>query len=87
MGVYSPYGYSRRRRPCRHHDPLLQGAQYRTHLLRRSVREGGSVRNKTSGNLSHLPEDLIDVIRRALKGERFVAAEQAFEVTASRTAT
>ena len=57
---------------------------YRTHLLRRSYREGGSVKNETLGNLSHLPEALIDIIRRSLQGETFVPLAQAFEVTASR---
>ena len=57
---------------------------YRTHLLRRSYREGGSVRNETLGNLSHLPDDLVDIIRRALQGETFVPLGQAFEVLRSR---
>jgi hypothetical protein len=61
-----------------------KGREYRTHLLRRSYRDGDRVRNETLGNLSHLPEDLIDVIRRSLKGEQFVSVEQAFEITASR---
>src|ERR1700730_12850993 len=52
---------------------------YRTHLLRRSYREGGQVKNETLGNLSHLPESLIDIIRRSLRGETFVSLEQAFE--------
>jgi hypothetical protein len=56
---------------------------YRTHLLRRSYREGGKVRNETLGNLSHLPEPLIEVIRRSLKGETFVPVGEAFEVIAS----
>ena len=29
---------------------------YHTHLLRRSYREDGKVKNETLGNLSHLPE-------------------------------
>ena len=57
---------------------------YRTHLLRRSYREGGSVKNETLGNLSHLPDALIEIIRRSLQGETFVALGQAFEITASR---
>lgn len=61
-----------------------KGKVYRTHLLRRSYREGGSVKNETLGNLSHLPESLIDIIRRALQGETFVAAGEAFEVIGSR---
>ena len=58
---------------------------YRTHLLRRSYREDGKVKNETLGNLSHLPEPLVEIIRRALQGETFVPLEQAFEVVASRS--
>ncbi len=57
---------------------------YRTHLLRRSYREGGTVKNETLGNLSHLPEALIEIIRRSLQGEAFVPLAHAFEITASR---
>ncbi|MGH8681091.1 MAG: IS1634 family transposase [Burkholderiales bacterium] len=57
---------------------------YRTHLLRRSYREGGAVKNETLGNLSHLPEALIEIIRRALQGETFVALAHAFQISASR---
>jgi len=60
------------------------GKVYQTHLLRRSYREGGTVKNETLGNLSHLPEPLIEIIRRALRGETFVAAGEAFEVLGSR---
>jgi len=42
---------------------------YYTHLLRRSFRQDGKVLHETLGNLSHLPLDLIDFIRRFLKGE------------------
>ena len=56
---------------------------YRTHLLRRSYREGGKVKNETLGNLSHLPDALIDIIRRSLQGETFVPLAQAFEVVRS----
>lgn len=57
---------------------------YRTHLLRRSYRENGVVKNETLGNLSHLPDALIEVLRRSLRGETFVPLGQAFEVTRSR---
>jgi transposase len=57
---------------------------YRTHLLRRSYREDGVVKNETLGNLSHLPDALIDIIRRSLQGESFVPLGQAFEVGRSR---
>jgi transposase len=61
-----------------------KGRVYRTHLLRRSYREGGKVKNETLGNLSHLPEPIIDIIRRSLQGETFVPLTQAFEITRSR---
>lgn len=56
---------------------------YETHLLRRSYRDGGKVRNETLANLSHLPGELVEVIRRALRGERFVAASEAFDIARS----
>lgn len=46
-----------------------KGKVYQTHLLRRSYREGGKVKHQTLGNLSHLPPDLIDTIRRRLRDE------------------
>ena len=58
---------------------------YRTHLLRRSYREEGVVKNETLGNLSHLPDALIELIRRSLQGETFVPLGQAFEVVRSRS--
>jgi len=62
-----------------------KGQVYRTHLLRRSYREGGTVKNETLGNLSHLPDDLVEIIRAALQGTTFVPLNQAFEVTRSRS--
>ena len=47
---------------------------YETHLLRRSYREDGKVKNETVANLSHLPTDLIEMIRASLAGEVFVPA-------------
>jgi hypothetical protein len=57
---------------------------YETHLLRRSFREGGKVRNQTLANLSHLPAETIELIRRSLRGETFVAAADAFRIDRSR---
>ncbi|MDR0378976.1 MAG: hypothetical protein LBI62_03365 [Candidatus Accumulibacter sp.] len=51
--------------------------------MRRSDREDGKVKNETLGNLSHLPDHLVDIIRRSLRGERFVPVAEAFEVTSS----
>ena len=61
-----------------------KGREYATHLLRRSYREAGRVKNETLGNLSHLPDTLIDIVRRALRGETFVPANARFEVLRSR---
>ena len=56
---------------------------YTTHLLRRSYRDGDTVKNETLGNLSSLPLHVIDLIRRALKGEAFAPVAELFEVVAS----
>ncbi len=60
-----------------------KGRVYATHLLRRSYREGEKVKNETVGNLSHLPEPLIEVIRRALRGETFVSVGERLQVVRS----
>ncbi len=62
-----------------------QGKQreYVAHLLRRSYREGGKVQKETVANLSHLPDEVIELIRGALRGQRFVAAEEALAVERS----
>lgn len=57
---------------------------YCSHLLRRSYREDGKVKNETLGNLSHLPDSVIDLIRRSLAGETFVPAGETFEISSSR---
>jgi hypothetical protein len=59
------------------------GKEYVTHLLRRTYREGGAVRNETVGNISHLPEPLVELIRGYLRGERFRGVEESFAVEAS----
>jgi hypothetical protein len=56
---------------------------YTAHLLRRSYREGGKVKKETLANLSHLPEELIELIRGGLRGRRYVAAEDAVAVERS----
>ena len=57
-----------------------KGKVYRSFLLRRSVREGKHVRHQTLGNLSHLPAHVIDLVRRSLQGETFLAPGDAFEI-------
>ncbi|HXZ72211.1 MAG TPA: IS1634 family transposase [Streptosporangiaceae bacterium] len=56
---------------------------YETHLLRRSWREDGKVRNETVANLSKLPAETIELIRASLAGERFVPAGQQAQVARS----
>jgi transposase len=63
---------------------VYKGKTYVTHLLRRSLRKGKSVTHETLGNLSHLPDHLIEIIKRSLKGETFVPAADAFRITRSR---
>jgi transposase len=57
---------------------------YEAHLLRRTYREGGRVRNETLANLSRLPRETVELVRRSLRGERFLPAAEAFEVERSR---
>src|SRR4051794_3950009 len=62
---------------------VYKGKTYVTHLLRRSLRTGKAVTHETLGNLSHLPDHLIEIIKRSLKGETFVPAADAFKITRS----
>jgi hypothetical protein len=58
-------------------------------LLRESYREGGKVKTRTLANLSHWPEEKLEALRAALKGEPAPAGPaeralvEAFEVTRS----
>jgi hypothetical protein len=58
-------------------------AVYNATLLRRSYREGGKVKKETLANLSHLPPEAIDAIRRVLRGETLMAVEDAFAIERS----
>jgi transposase len=62
---------------------VYKGKTYVTHLLRRSIRKGKTVTHETLGNLSHLPDHVIDLIKRSLKGEIFVPAANAVRITRS----
>ena len=48
-------------------------------LLRESYREGGKVKTRTLSNLTHLPQHVIDLIARSLKGEQFISTTADFE--------
>ena len=56
---------------------------YVSHLLRRSYREGGKVRNETVGNISHLPEELVELVRAGLRGEAVGVLSGAFAIERS----
>ena len=59
------------------------GVIYTSYLLRRSYREGGKVRHENLGNLSHLPVEIVDVIRSMLAGRRLVDLDEDFEIERS----
>src|SRR3972149_4017732 len=60
-----------------------KGRVYEAHLLRRTYREGGKVKNETLANLSRLPRETIELVRRSLRGEQFLSAVDGFEVCRS----
>jgi hypothetical protein len=60
-----------------------KGKVYVSHLLRRSYRQDGKVKHQTLGNLSHLPADLIDTIRRRLAGELPPTSDSPWEIVRS----
>jgi len=49
-------------------------------LLREGYREGGKVKNRTLANLSKLPPEAIDALRRVLKGHKLVSTDELFEI-------
>lgn len=49
-------------------------------LLREGYREDGKVKNRTLANLSKLPPETIEVIRRSLKGDKMVSNDELFEI-------
>lgn len=57
--------------------------EYVSHVLRRSYREAGKVKHENLGNLSHLPLESIEVLRRSLAGQTLVSATDAFEIARS----
>ena len=57
---------------------------YRSHLLRRSYRQGGKVKKETIANLTPLGDEVVELIRKALRGQKMVAVDQLFQVNKSR---
>jgi hypothetical protein len=56
---------------------------YTSYLLRRSYREGGKVRHENLGNLSHLPIEIIEAIRKLLAGRVLVDLDEQFAIERS----
>lgn len=56
---------------------------YESYLVRRSIREGKRVRKETIANLSRLPAEAIEAVRRVLAGETLVTVEEAFQIERS----
>jgi len=61
-----------------------KGRIYHSHLLRRSYREDGKVKKETVANLTRLGDEIVGLIRSALRGTRLAAADEVFEVKQSR---
>ena len=61
-----------------------RGKTYVTTLIRTSFRQDGKVKHRTLANLSHLPERLIDVLRRSLNGQVFAAADEVVQTIATK---
>ena len=56
---------------------------YSSAYLRRTYRDGGTVKNETVANLSALPGHVIDLIDAGLKGRQLVPAAEAVTITGS----
>ena len=64
-------------------DKQGQRREYESRYLRRTYRDGGKVRHETLGNLSGLPETMIDSIEAVLKGTALVPAARAVTILRS----
>jgi Transposase DDE domain len=70
----------------RSHQKAADGTvrEYRSHLLRHSFRdEQGRPRKETLANLTALPDAALEAVRKVLRGEAVVSADEAFEVERS----
>jgi hypothetical protein len=56
---------------------------YTSAYLRRTYRDGGTVKNETVANLSALPDHVIDLIDAGLKGRQLVPAAEVVTITRS----
>ena len=77
-------GDARGQDQSRHTDRQGRERQYESRLLRRTWRDGGTVRNQTLANLSKMPDRIVDAVEAALKGQVLVPAGEA-AVTVARS--
>ena len=49
-------------------------------LLREGYRQGGKVKNRTLANLSKLPPEAIEAVKRVLKGDQLVSTDELFDI-------
>ena len=54
-----------------------------TYLLRESYRENGKVKTRTRGNVTGLPDDMLDAIRDILAGKKMVPVDSAIETVST----
>jgi hypothetical protein len=66
-----------------HVDKQGRRRDYESRYLRRTYRDGATVRHETLANLSGLPDDVTDAIEAALKGTRLVPAGEAMTIVRS----
>lgn len=66
-----------------HVETVPNRGSHPTILLRQSYREGKRVRKRTLANLTCLPPEAIDAIKRTLRGEKLVSCDQAFAIERS----
>ena len=64
-------------------DKQGRARDYSSAYLRRTYRDGGTVKNETVANISALPGHVIDLIDAGLKGQQLVPAGQAVTITRS----
>jgi hypothetical protein len=64
-------------------DKQGQRREYTSAYLRRTYRDGATVRNETVANLSMLPPEAVDAIEATLKGQTLVPAGSEFAITRS----
>ena len=61
-----------------------QRRDYESRLLRRTYRDGDTVRHETIANMSKMPPGVVDAVEAALRGEVLVPAGQAAVTVADR---